>query len=68
MVDIRREINSAHARIFEEARSIESTSAELNTQLKTVRKIVHYVVPYIEAFEETRWLIGLGMLISDAIY
>ncbi|XP_015127021.1 prominin-1-A [Diachasma alloeum] len=61
---IRREINSARTRIFEEARSIESTSAELNGQLKTVRKIANYVVPYIEAFEEVRWLVGIGAVIG----
>ncbi|XP_015173721.1 PREDICTED: prominin-1-A isoform X1 [Polistes dominula] len=57
---IRREINVARARIFQKTRIMETSSTELSKQLKSARGITDYVIPYIIAFEQTRWFVGLG--------
>lgn len=59
-LEIRREINAARAKIFEETRSLESSNTEVTRQLDSLREIVNYVVPYISSFEQIRWLVGLG--------
>ncbi|KAI4502356.1 hypothetical protein M0802_002268 [Mischocyttarus mexicanus] len=57
---IRREINVARARIFQKTRIMETSSTELSKQLKSARGIADYAIPYIIAFEDTRWFVGLG--------
>ncbi|KAG5335958.1 PROM2 protein, partial [Acromyrmex heyeri] len=55
---IRREINAARARIVEHTRTVEN-SFELSKQLiDSVKNITDYVVPYVIAFEQIRWIIG----------
>ncbi|XP_043668422.1 prominin-1-A [Vespula pensylvanica] len=57
---IRREISSARARIFQKTRNMEASSTELSKQLKSARNIADYAIPYVIAFEQIRWLVGLG--------
>ncbi|KAG7190534.1 hypothetical protein KM043_006635 [Ampulex compressa] len=57
---IRREINRARARIFDEARSMEASSSELSKQLESARKLADYAIPYVIEFEHARWYVGLG--------
>lgn len=58
--EIRREISGARARIFQKTRSMEASSTELSKQLKSARSIADYTIPYVIAFEQIRWLVGLG--------
>ncbi|XP_047352347.1 prominin-1-A isoform X1 [Vespa velutina] len=57
---IRREISGARARIFQKTRNMEASSTELSKQLKSARSIADYAIPYVIAFEQIRWLVGLG--------
>ncbi|KAK2584074.1 hypothetical protein KPH14_006520 [Odynerus spinipes] len=57
---IRREISGARARIFQETRSMETSSSELSKQLKSARSVADYAIPYVIAFEQTRWFVALG--------
>lgn len=60
--EIRREINGIRAKIFDEARGIETSSTGLSKQLDATRKIANQVIPYITIFEQMRWLVGIGTL------
>ncbi|XP_043268745.1 prominin-1 isoform X2 [Venturia canescens] len=61
---VRREISSIRARIFDEARSIESSGSELTRHLESTRRLTNYVIPYITSFEQTRWLAGIGTIFA----
>ena len=58
--EIRREINGVRAKIFDEARTIETSSSELSKQLESARNIANQVIPYITIFEQMRWFVGIG--------
>ncbi|XP_066598795.1 prominin-1-like [Prorops nasuta] len=60
---IRREINDARARIFEEARVMEASSSEISKQLESVRSVTYRTMPYIIEFERTMWYVGLGIVL-----
>lgn len=53
-------MNNVRARIFDEARTIETSSSELSKQVDSARKLVNHVLPYITNFEQLRWLAGIG--------
>ncbi|XP_043473897.1 prominin-1-A [Leptopilina heterotoma] len=57
---IRREINGIRAKIFDEARNIETSSTGLTKQLDSTRNIINQAIPYITIFEQIRWLVGVG--------
>ncbi|XP_051157182.1 prominin-2 isoform X2 [Leptopilina boulardi] len=57
---IRREINGIRAKIFDEARNIETSSTGLSKQLDSTRNIANQIIPYITVFEQMRWLVGIG--------
>ncbi|XP_033220016.1 prominin-1-A [Belonocnema kinseyi] len=57
---IRREISGIRAKIFDDARTIETSSSGLSKQLDTARNIANQVIPYITIFEQMRWFVGVG--------
>ncbi|XP_014208086.1 prominin-2 isoform X1 [Copidosoma floridanum] len=57
---IRREINTARAKVSDEARSIEASGSDLTNQLDQVRRIKDEVTPYVQKFENIRWIVGFA--------
>ncbi|XP_016845320.1 prominin-1 isoform X1 [Nasonia vitripennis] len=57
---IRREINTARAKVSDEARSIEASGSDLSNQLDTVRRLNGQIQPYVRSFEYTMWYVGFG--------
>ncbi|KAK0083739.1 hypothetical protein PV325_008296 [Microctonus aethiopoides] len=65
---IRREINGIRRKIFEETRDLDTRNIAINEELKSLRKIVNYLLPHVEKFEEIRWIICIGGIIGIFIF
>ncbi|XP_058797486.1 uncharacterized protein LOC131667796 isoform X2 [Phymastichus coffea] len=57
---IRREVNTARAKVSDEARSIEAGSSDMTNQLDSIRELSDKALPYIKKFEQKRWLFGFS--------
>nr|XP_031836191.1 uncharacterized protein LOC116428558 [Nomia melanderi] len=61
---IRREINRMRAKVFEESRSMEVSNSDFTKKLDSTRRIMDSVTPYVTTFDQIRWFVGLGTVLS----
>ncbi|XP_011505700.1 PREDICTED: prominin-2 [Ceratosolen solmsi marchali] len=58
---IRREINTARAKVSDDTRIIEVSDSDISNQLEKAEKLSRQIVPYIRDFENRRWIVGFGI-------
>lgn len=51
-------MNTARAKVSDEARSIEASGTDMSNQLDSVRELSDKILPYVNKYEEKRWMFG----------
>ncbi|KAL7300086.1 hypothetical protein TKK_0007094 [Trichogramma kaykai] len=57
---IRREVNTARAKVSDDSRGIEAGGHDVSNQLDNVRRLADRLMPYVNSFEYVRWFVGFG--------